>query len=296
MTRTGWNDPWRTFPKSTPIRVEDGLATRRQRGAMSDSWWSRRFVEVLDSYGLGNRLARGRSYARQGQVLSLDISPGLLTSQVQGSRRTPYVVTITISPLTDRQWRVVGNALASRIGLAAHLLAGEVPAELEEVFVAAKAPLFPVRWRDLRARCSCPDSANPCKHIAAALYLYADRLDSDPWLLLQWRGRTQDEVLAALGLDDAGSSDDAALPPWWPLLPGEALPDPPLHDPHPGTPADPPVPADAVLRRLEDLDVLAWKEPVGVALRTLYAAALDTDGADQLTWPDPGSARWEAGG
>jgi len=278
MARPGWDDPWRTFPKSTPIRVEGGLATRRQRGAMSDSWWSRRFVEVLDSYGLGNRLARGRNYARQGQVLSLDISPGLLTAQVQGSRRTPYVVTITIRPLTDRQWRVVDNALSSRIGMAAHLLAGEVPGELEGVFIAAKAPLFPARWRDLTARCSCPDSVNPCKHIAAALYLYADQLDSDPWLLLQWRGRTQDEVLATLGLGDAASSDDAQLPPWWPLLPGEALPDTARHDPHPGTTeADPPVPADAVLRRMEDLDVLAWKEPVGMALRALYAAALEHD-------------------
>ncbi|MDA8435672.1 MAG: SWIM zinc finger family protein [Actinomycetales bacterium] len=280
MARGGWDDPWRTFPKSTPIRVEGGLATRRQRGAMSDSWWSRRFVEVLDSYGLGNRLARGRSYARQGQVLSLDISPGLLTAQVQGSRRTPYVVTITVGPLTDRQWRVVDNALSSRIGLTAHLLAGEVPAELEDVFDVAKAPLFPARWRDLTARCSCPDSANPCKHIAAALYLYADRLDGDPWLLLQWRGRTQDEVLAALGLDAAASAADAELPPWWPLLPGEALPDTARHDlPVGGASADPPVPVDAVLRRMEDLDVLAWKEPVGVALRTLYAAALEDDGS-----------------
>ena len=285
MARPGWDDPWRTFPKSTPIRVEGGLATRRQRGAMSDSWWSGRFVEVLDSYGLGNRLARGRNYARRGQVLSLDISPGLLTAQVQGSRRTPYVVTITISPLTDRQWRVVDNALRSRIGLTAHLLAGEVPAEFEEVFVAAKAPLFPARWRDLTARCSCPDSANPCKHIAAALYLYADRLDSDPWLLLQWRGRTQDEVLATLGLDEAASPDDAELPPWWPLLPGEALPDTGRRDPQPGaTAADPPVPADAVLRRMQDLDVLAWREPVGMALRTLYAAALE-DHADVPVQP-----------
>jgi uncharacterized Zn finger protein len=169
--------------------------------------------------------------------------------------------------------------LSSRIGLTAHLLAGEVPAELEEVFVAAKAPLFPARWQDLAARCSCPDSENPCKHIAAVLYLYADRLDSDPWALLHWRGRTQDEVLATLGLDDAAPGDDAELPPWWPLLPGEALPDTARHDQHPGTAtAEPPVPADAVLRRMEHLDVLAWKEPVGMALRTLYAAALDGDG------------------
>jgi len=271
-----WDDPWRRFPASTPIRVEGGLATRRQRGAMADSWWSHRFIEVLDSYGLGNRLQRGRSYARQGQVLSLDVSPGLLTAQVQGSRRTPYVVTITIRPLTDRQWRVVDNALRTRIGLAAHLLAGELPAELEEVFAAAKAPLFPARWRDLRPRCSCPDTANPCKHIAAVLYVYADRLDSDPWLLLQWCGRTQEEVLAALGLDDATTATDEDLPPWWPLLPGEPLPDDPLpHSQMDTAPPDRPDASDAVLRRLDDLDALVWKQPIGQAFRTLYTAALE---------------------
>ena len=171
---------------------------------MAESWWSRRFVEVLESYGLGTRLQRGRRYARAGQVLSLDISPGLLAAQVQGSRRTPYLVTIGVTAPSDRQWRVVDAALRDRVGLAAHLLAGEVPEELEEVFRQAKAPLFPERWRDLKARCSCPDSANPCKHIAAVLYLFADRLDADPWLVLEWRGRTRDDVLAALGLARRG--------------------------------------------------------------------------------------------
>jgi uncharacterized Zn finger protein len=275
---SGWDEPWRRFPASVPIQVEGGLATSRQRGAMADSWWSRRFIEVLESYGLGTRLQRGRRYARQGQVVSLDVSPGLLTAQVQGSRRTPYVVTVVVSSPSQRQWRVVDDALRSRVGLTAHLLAGEVPAELEEVFTQAKASLFPGRWRDLKARCSCPDSANPCKHIAAVLYLFADRLDADPWMLLEWRGRSRDDVLAALGLRAArGDTDADPLPPWWPLRPGEPLPDStPLH--HPGGEAlvEAPDPAHSVLRRLDDLDVAVWKLPATEVLRALYAAALDS--------------------
>ena len=193
-----WDSPWPSFPVSAPIRVEGGLAARSRRGAIATTWWSKRFIEVLESFGLGNRLQRGRGYARAGQVLTLDVSAGLIAAQVQGSRRVPYLVTLDTTPPNDRQWRVVDAALRSRVGLAAHLLAGDVPAELEDVFAQAKAPLFPVHWRDLKARCSCPDSANPCKHIAAVLYLFAERLEDDPWLLLQWRGRTQDEVLAAL--------------------------------------------------------------------------------------------------
>lgn len=274
---SGWDDPWRRFPVSAPIRVDGGLATSRQRGAMADSWWSRRFVEVLESYGLGTRLQRGRRYARQGQVVSLDVSAGLLTAQVQGSRLTPYVVTVVVSSPTERQWRVVDAALRSRVGLAAHLLAGELPAELEDVFTQAKASLFPERWRDLKARCSCPDSANPCKHIAAVLYLFADRLDDDPWLLLEWRGRTKDDVLAALGLRaPVGDANEGLLPPWWPLRPGEPLPDSTvLHPPGGEVRVGSPDPAHSVLRRLDDLDVTVWKLPLTEALRAVYAAVLN---------------------
>ena len=72
-----WDAPWDTFPPSRPLPAEGGIATRRQRGAMAASWWSQRFVEVLESYGLGTRMQRGRRYARQGQVLDVDVTPGL---------------------------------------------------------------------------------------------------------------------------------------------------------------------------------------------------------------------------
>ena len=84
--------PW--FEPSVPRPVEGGLATSKQRGAMAATWWSQRFVQVLESYGLGARMQRGRRYARQGQVISLDVEAGLVTARVQGSRATPYRVEI----------------------------------------------------------------------------------------------------------------------------------------------------------------------------------------------------------
>ncbi len=271
MTRsTRWGGHWESFPVSAPIRVEGGLTAKSQRGAIASTWWSKTFTTVLESYGLGSRLQRGRGYARAGQVLSLEVSAGLITAQVQGSRKVPYVVSLDTVVPNEHQWRIIDAALANRVGLAAHLMAGDVPADLEEVFAQAKAPLFPSKWVDLRARCTCPDSANPCKHIAAALYLFAEQLEVDPWLLLKWRGRTREEVLAALGLAERGNGDDLAMAPWWPLRPGEPLAAQRVRQVDNVTgAADPP---HAVLARLGELTVEAWKAPAFVTLQSCYAA------------------------
>jgi uncharacterized Zn finger protein len=252
---------------------------------MAQRWWSARFVQVLESYGLGARMQRGRRYARSGQVMSLDVSAGLLQAQVQGSRRAPYLVTVALATPTQQQWRAVDSALRARIGMAADLLAGEVPTQLEEVFEQARAPLFPRHWADLRARCSCPDSANPCKHVAAVLYVFADRLDDDPWLVLEWRGRSREQVLAAVGLAAADQQPQDALPPWWPLRPGDG-PRPEDRAPLEGPILPAPRTPDAVLRRLESLDVTVWGEPLLDVLTGVYAAALSDEATDAAPLED----------
>lgn len=224
-------DQWRTFGPSTPIAVEGGLSTSKARGAMAESWWSKRFVAVLESFGLGGRMQRGRSYARKGQIISLETNPGLLVALVQGSRPTPYVVTIRTAEPTSAQWLQIDAVIRGRVKFVASLLDGEVPPELEDAFSAAGVALFPTTWREVNATCNCPDHENPCKHIAAALYLFADRLDADPWLLLEWRGRTRQQILADLrGAGTGGDPESgaaaaaAAIAPWWPLVPGSLHP------------------------------------------------------------------------
>ena len=181
-----------------PLRVAGGLAARSARGAIGQQWWSQRFVAVLESFALGTRLTRGRAYARRGQVLSLDVAPGVVTARVQGSRHTPYAVRIGLAPFPELVWAKAEVALAEQALCSAQLLAGAMPAELEEVLAAAGARLFPARLKDLTMTCSCPDSAVPCKHLAATFYQLAESFDDDPFRILHWRGRERAELLARL--------------------------------------------------------------------------------------------------
>lgn len=200
-----WPEP------SRPIPVEGGVQARSKRGAIGEQWWSRRFIEVLESLGLSGRLAHGRNYARRGQVIGFELTTGYVTAQVQGSRPNPYRVRIQVLPLTTGQWEVVQRALAARALFRARLLAGEMPHEIEQVFDDCGTPLFPRSAGDVRSSadmimsCSCPDWGVPCKHLAAVCYVLAEAFDDDPFALLAWRGRGREELLAALRLAGPGA-------------------------------------------------------------------------------------------
>ena len=197
---------WRDWPeRSRPRQVEGGIKARSKRGAIGEQWWSRRFIGVLESLGMTGRLARGRNYARRGQVLNFEISPGYVTAQVQGSRAKPYKVRIQVLPLTIPQWQRVERALAGQALFRARLLAGEMPQEIEEVFADCGTPLFPRSQHDMEMTCSCPDWEVPCKHLAAVCYVLAEAFDADPFGMLAWRGRGREDLLASLrGLTAAG--------------------------------------------------------------------------------------------
>ena len=190
--------PGQDWPPARPIRVDGGIKARSKRGAIGEQWWSRRFIAVLESYGMSGRLARGRSYARAGQVLDFELSQGKVTARVQGSRVRPYQVRIGVLPLTTAQWRRVMQQLASQALFRAKLLAGEMPHEIEEVFSECGTPLFPRSAADLDMHCSCPDWGVPCKHLAAVCYVLAEEFDRDPFGMLAWRGKGRDELLTAL--------------------------------------------------------------------------------------------------
>ncbi|MEH1128125.1 SWIM zinc finger family protein [Micromonospora sp. CPCC 206061] len=179
-------------------KVDGGLKARSARGKIGESWWSRRFLDVLESFAVGTRLTRGRSYARAGQVLSLDVSPGAVTASVQGSRATPYQVRVGLAPFTDAVWTRIENTLAAQAIYSARLLAGDLPPDLERLFEEGGAPLFPRTIGELDMRCSCPDHAVPCKHLAATFYLLAEAFDADPFQILHWRGRSREALLARL--------------------------------------------------------------------------------------------------
>lgn len=190
---------WGWYPKPKPRRPADGIKARTGRGQkFGQTWWAGKWVAALERLVDPARLTRGRSYARSGQVLNLDIQPGRVDSRVQGSRPTPYKVRVEIALLTDKEWEKVIKAMASQAIFAAKLLAGEMPQNIEEAFAVAKVSLFPDKRGDLQTECSCPDWANPCKHVAAVYYLLGEQFDDDPFLIFQLRGRSKEQIISAL--------------------------------------------------------------------------------------------------
>ena len=130
-------------------------------------------------------------------MVELEVEAGVVLAKVQGSRYTPYRVRIRGKALTEQQWRRVEKAMAAQALPLAKLLAGEMPRDIEDVFASCKLTLFPRSSAELKASCTCPDWENPCKHIAAAYYILAERFDEDPFLIFAWRGRDQGRAARA---------------------------------------------------------------------------------------------------
>jgi len=209
------------FEPTRAIEVKDGIKARSQRGAFAKNWWATRWIQAMERLVDSGRLTRGRSYARKGQVLSIEEKKNGVQARVQGSRRTPYKIEIQVAPLSDAQWEKVIDALAEQALFTALLLAGEMPQDIEEAFKSAGVSLFPDRSGDLTTQCSCPDWSNPCKHIAAAHYILGERFDEDPFLLFRLRGRSQEQVLQGLRQRRAGQSiteDEEEEPEYCPPL------------------------------------------------------------------------------
>lgn len=205
------------FKPTRPLETDEGIKAKSKRGDFVKNWWATRWIKAMERVMDSGRLQRGRSYARKGQVLSLEEGKGKINAKVQGSRRTPYKITIELQPLSESDWSKVLAALAERPYFVAQLLAGEMPQEIEEAFQAAKLDLFPNKW-EMKQACNCPDWADVCKHLAAVHYILAERFDEDPFLLFRLRGKTQEEVVAALGTG-AAEGTTAVAPEYTPAPP-----------------------------------------------------------------------------
>ncbi len=197
---------WRSYTPKPAREVKGGIKAQSRRGAFATSWWGQRWLEVLESFNIGERLNRGRTYARKGQVMDIDVETGAVRATVQGSRSRPYTVEVRFRPLSPAQWYHVVKELSNRFITMAKLLAGEMPEDIEEVFAGAKLSLFPHKLRDLETDCTCPDWSNPCKHTAAVFYLLGEEFDRDPFLLFKLRGLTREELFEMLGYGPAAAA------------------------------------------------------------------------------------------
>lgn len=210
----GYYSSYPSYPKTSRIKTKGGMQVKSRSGEIAQKWWSKRIISILDNYGWSNRLQRGRSYARSGQVLSISVKPGLIESMVQGSRATPYKITIKIPIIPDEAWSSIITSLRSNAEMVSQLLSGEVPPELESVFTKQKYTLFPENSREIEMNCSCPDYATPCKHISATFYVFAYNLDTDPMMILQLRGKSREEIVKALyGSETQALAEKSDSPP-----------------------------------------------------------------------------------
>ncbi len=195
----------RAHGKDYPIRFPRFAAGVRAQGLKENrAWWAQRWWARLAEMDLGGRLARGKHYAAAGQVVSLACQGSHVAADVVGCRAGVYHVTLDFrTPEGAAREQIVAQIKAEPIFLA-RLLVNELPFELEGIFRAAGYDLFPGeqlpgttpegrRCYDMTTACSCPDYANPCKHVGAVLLVLGEEIARNPWTLLRLRGLKEED-------------------------------------------------------------------------------------------------------
>ncbi len=180
----------------------------------SRTWWGDRFIKALEDFTDDNRLKRGRSYASGGKVLNFDVDKNKITARVKGSinpyfgvyKEPTYNINIEIKPIAKTSWNEAIKKLSSKASIVSRLLLNEVPENIEDTFSQLGLHLLPHSSKDFTTKCSCPDYANPCKHIAGVYYLVASQLDNNPFLLFELRGLSQAELQAKLADSPLGKA------------------------------------------------------------------------------------------
>jgi uncharacterized Zn finger protein len=265
------------FPPSKPIAAKGGIKARSKRGKFATSWWGQRWLDVLEALNLGGRLQRGRTYARKGQVLNIDIEPGSVRAEVQGSRPKPYRINIGVKQLAEKETQRLAAGLAKSPYFLAKLMTREMPRDIETLFDEAGISLFPARASELRTDCSCPDWSNPCKHIAAVYYLLGEEFDRDPFLIFRLRGLDTAALLAGIGAGDVEEPDASPAPDVRVLARGEVAPESFWEGSRPEVDLTATATADQnaapLLRRLGNLPFWRGVEPLLDTLEPTYAAA-----------------------
>ncbi len=178
---------------NAPINTQLG-----DEGLAHQPWWVEQWMELIQAYRFKKRLERAWEYARSGNVSSIRFEGRRVHARVQGSDDEPYKVKLWLDVLSDDDWGYVLDALSQKARWSAQLLAGVMPADIERAFAASGKRLFPFKLQEVRSECSCPDKANPCKHVSAVFYLMGERFSEDPFVLFQLRGRTRSQLLTDL--------------------------------------------------------------------------------------------------
>ena len=172
-----------------------------------NTWWGEQWISVLEGMDQSGRLARGRTYANGGAVQTIDFAGNTFKAKVRGTRPIPYKVGFKIDPLlASDKAKIVGLITENPLFLT-QLLNRQLPADLYEACRSIGVDLFPEKWNKFDASCTCPDWSVPCKHQAAVLYLVANEIDKNPFLVFELRDFDLFKALEGLGVASAEQKD-----------------------------------------------------------------------------------------
>lgn len=172
------------------------------------TWWGNAWVKAMERIDYNtNRLPRGRRYANNGSVRDIQIQDGEVHAIVQGSRPKPYRVRIKLNEFRVAEAKRIKAIIADNIAVATELSLGRLPESMLDLLEKGGIHLLPHSWNEISASCSCPDWANPCKHLAAVYYIIGNEIDKNPFILFNLKGMATEDLCAAGGILPAGSND-----------------------------------------------------------------------------------------
>ena len=188
--------------KHYPVRIPRyaaGIRAQESRSGGARTWWARRWLEVLERMGLGARLGRGKHYAVSGQVTGMRLEGPHVEAQVVGTRPDPYRVTIDFRVPEGAAREAIVSRIKGEPMIAARLIADDMPTEVEQAFRDCGLDFFPggklaPGVYDMTTACSCPDYANPCKHVSAVLLILGEEISRRPMTLLELRGIGEEDL------------------------------------------------------------------------------------------------------
>jgi SNF2 family DNA or RNA helicase/uncharacterized Zn finger protein len=170
-----------------------------------NTWWGKQWLDALSGLDYSNRIPRGKTYANTGKVKDFEIANGLISAKVQGSQPKPYKIQVSLSQFTVQEKETLVRLITENPFLLSSLLNKELPQELDEEARKEGIKIFPTSWNSMSAKCSCPDYAMPCKHIAAVIYVIANEIDKNPFLLFQIKGIDILEEIQKVGFTNSGA-------------------------------------------------------------------------------------------
>lgn len=177
------------------------------------TWWGEQWLKALARIDFSNRLPRGATYARKGAVLNIAVSSNLISAKVQGSRKTPYKVSIIVPKFSQKEIDLLIDSVIENPTLLAQLMNRELSPQVMDVARTIGLQIFPTSWKDLDMHCSCPDWAVPCKHLAAVIYMMSREIDNNPFLIFALHGVDFQTEFARRGIS-VDTATDLAVPEW----------------------------------------------------------------------------------